>query len=170
MMFEMLTGNLPFTADSQTALALKHMQAPPPHAVEYNPAVPNQLDLIVNKVLAKEPGGRYRTAGQLGRILSTYRKSGWADTGPIKPVEAATVISASADPSDQPTQLFPYPGETVPSSLATENQTTVPNYGGPPAAVEEGADWLAVGLGLLALVALLGLIPLWYAVYLAYAN
>jgi serine/threonine-protein kinase len=75
MMFEMLSNRLPFQADSQTALALKHLQEPPPLVTIYNPTVPKQLEQIINKLLAKEPSGRYRTAGQLGRILSTYRLS-----------------------------------------------------------------------------------------------
>ena len=62
IMFEMLTGQLPFTAESQTALALKHIQEKPPKVGELNPAVPEQLELIDDKVLAKEPAGRYRTA------------------------------------------------------------------------------------------------------------
>jgi serine/threonine-protein kinase len=160
MMFELLTGQLPFTADSQAALALKHIQEPPPHVTDLNPAVPGQLDLIVNKVLDKEPTGRYRTAGQLARILSSYRQSGWADTGSM----AATAVEAqavgSAVTSEQPTQVFPYPEQTV-----------LDNSNRPTAVLEQdGTDWLAVGLGILALVALLGLIPLWYFVYIAYAG
>ena len=160
MMFELLTGQLPFTADSQAALALKHIQEPPPHTSDLNPAVPEQLDLIVNKVLAKEPAGRYRTAGQLGRILSSYRQSSWADTGPTAVTAVETMAVDSAVTSEQPTQAFPYPGQTV---LDYSNlPTTIME--------KEGTDWLAVGLGVLALVALLGLIPLWYFVYVAYAG
>jgi hypothetical protein len=66
----------------------------------------------------------------------------------------------SALTSEQPTQVFPYPGQTV---LDYSNlPTTIME--------QEGTDWLAVGLGVLALVALLGLIPLWYFVYVAYAG
>ncbi len=171
MMFELLTGKLPFTAESQTALALKHLQEPPPHVTDLNPAVPEQLDLIVDKVLSKDQSGRYRTAGQLGRILSSYRKSGWADTGPIAAgASGATAVTAVSNPvSDQPTQVFPYPGQTLPGQAASENQTTL---GSAPSTIEpyQGTDWMAVGLGLLAAIALLGLIPLWYYVYISYAN
>ena len=70
ILFEMLTGRLPFIADSPTAVALKHLQEPPPSVIEFNPGAPRQLDDIVQKLLAKEPTARYSTAGQLGRILS----------------------------------------------------------------------------------------------------
>ena len=174
MMFELLSGQLPFTADSQTALALKHMQEPPPHVSELNTAVPEQLDLIVDKLLSKEPAGRYRTAGQLGRILTSYRQSGWADTGPLPSRESKGRLSPSTDRGEQPTQVFPYPGQTLPGqTIPGQEQPTAPaGYGGAPAVYpqDEGTDWMAVGLGLLALIALLGLIPLWYFVYIAYAN
>jgi serine/threonine protein kinase len=166
MMFELLSGELPFTADSQTALALKHMQESPSHVSTLNPAVPEQLDLIIDKILAKEPAGRYRTAGQLARILSSYRKSGFEDTGGISIPTADTAIVAAATAAEQKTQVYPYPGQTLPGF----DQQTLPEAA--PAAIEQGAgaDWLALGLGILALIALLGLIPLWYFVYIAYAN
>ena len=71
IMFEMLTGHLPFTADTPTALALKHLQEIPPSVIESNPTVPRELDQIVHKLMAKEPTARYSTAGQLGRVLQT---------------------------------------------------------------------------------------------------
>jgi eukaryotic-like serine/threonine-protein kinase len=85
ILFEMLTGRVPFDAETLPALALKHMQEPPPPVSEFNPMVPVQLEQIVNKVLSKEPASRYRTAGQLERILRSYRDSAGQDTGPIAP-------------------------------------------------------------------------------------
>ena len=52
VMFELLTGRLPFIAETHTALALKHMHEPPPRASEINPLIPVQLDQILRKVLA----------------------------------------------------------------------------------------------------------------------
>ena len=172
IMFELLSGRLPFAADSQAALALKHMQEPPPHVSDLNPAVPEQLDLIVNKVLSKEPAGRYRTAGQMARILASYRQSGWADTGSVPPINADTAISNSDPVGEQLTQVYPFPVPIIPGSTDYSGQSTVGSYGGPPGTIQQdsGPDWLAVGLGVLALVALLGLIPLWYSVYIAYVN
>ena len=171
MMFEMLAGEPPFTADSQTALALKHLQEPPPHVSRLNPAVPEQLDLIIDKVLAKEPAGRYRTAGQLGRILTSYRRSAWADTGsfimPPAALTGATAATASIPTGEQVTQVFPYLDQTLPTY---DQQTMLGGYGAPAVYEEESTDWMALGLGILALIALLGLIPLWYFVYIAYAG
>lgn len=174
MMFEMLTGQLPFSADSHTALALKHIQEKPPLVSELNPAVPEQLELIVDKVLAKEPSGRYRTAGQLGRVLTTYRSSTLAETGPVFAAEAVTVASTTMPVSEQKTQIFPRPKRSdLPADSGDEFGFTndqVSTY--PPLDLEKepDRDWLAIGLGIVALIALLGLIPLWYFVYIAYAG
>ncbi len=166
MMYEMLTGQLPFHADTQAALALKHIQEPPPHVSEVNPAVPVQIDLVVDKVLSKEPEGRYRTAGQLARILTSYRDTSQADTGPFDVPWAAGAATVAGATALGTTQMYPFPGQTLPAELSSLGATGVlPDAGQVP-----GTDWLAVGLGLIALIALLGLIPLWYFVYTAYAG
>lgn len=164
ILFEMLTGHLPFEAESHTALALKHIQEPPPPISHFNPAVPEQIERIVAKVLAKEASGRYRTADQLGRILNSYRQSSQEDTGPLATVrtppaghpawetEPASVSRAAA---------------TQPKRAAAIERPSVIHI---PPPEEEQTDWTAIGLGLLALVFLLGLIPLWYAVYLAWTG
>ena len=179
MLFEMLTGQLPFAAESHTAMALKHLHTPPPLVTEFNTAVPSQLAQIVNKLLAKEPAGRYRTAGQLGRILSSYRQSGQDETGPIHTPLAASPLQAHAVPvAEQKTEVFqrppqPEPGEavTVPPMRPIPKPAepiTVSVNSQPETAVE--MDWTAVSLGIFALVALVGLIPLWYLVFRAWVG
>lgn len=173
MMFEMLTGQLPFEAESQTALALKHIQERPPLIGALNPAVPEQLELIVDKVLSKEPAGRYRTAGQLGRVLSTYRSSSQAETGPILPIVTVPVAVAGAALSEQPTQVFPQAQRTMPASTRPVREGVVVAGSTGPSEGDfehEGSDWLAIGLGIVAVMALLGLIPLWFYVYITYAG
>jgi serine/threonine-protein kinase len=160
MMFEALTGELPFNATTQAALALKHIQEPPPHVSELNPAVPEQMDLIVDKVLAKEPEGRYRTAGQLARVLTSYRDTSQADTGPFQTPWAVGEVTTAGET----TQIYPFQGQTVADG---EGQTAV---SAEASAADQGTDWLAIGLGFMALVFMLGLIPLWYFVYTAYAG
>jgi serine/threonine-protein kinase len=201
ILFELLTGSLPFDAESLPALALKHMQEPPPAVSQLNPMAPVQLEQIVNKVLSKEPASRYRTAGQLERILRSYRDSAGQDTGPItqwheRPTERlgrAEIVRREAPPVPQPipvdeprlpaeaqrtevyqraqpvaeqhTAVFtaddrlPGDGAYPLRRIPTEPTDLFLPVGGPA-----GADWTAVALGILAIVALLGLIPLWYFV------
>lgn len=182
MLFEMLTGQLPFAAESHTAMALKHLHTPPPQVTELNPAVPSQLAQIVNKLLAKEPAGRYRTAGQLGRILSTYRQRSQEETGPIYPPMsmAATTQQAPAIPvAEQKTEIFQRPEPSADDEAITrppmrplpkppEPITILANSQLDSTAVD--LDWTAVSLGIFALVALLGLIPLWYLVFRAWVG
>lgn len=181
VMFEMLTGRLPFIAETHTALALKHMHEPPPRASDINPLVPPQLDQIVRKVMSKEPAGRYRTADQFGRILSAYRESSLQATGPIMPVSILE-LTPPAPGYEQPTALYPRsagnrPEETGPEiaihdgfwpEMDSISSAQTALY--PPANKRGERDWVAIVLGVLAVVAMLGLIPLWYFVYLAYRG
>ena len=178
VMFELLTGRLPFMAETHTALALKHMHEPPPRASELNPLVPPQLDQIVRKVMSKEPAARYRTADQFGRILSAYRESSLQATGPAAPI---SILELAPPAYEQPTALYGRPGspddalnpEVIIHAGPWPEMDSISNaqtalY--PAAGKREERDWVAIILGILAVVAMLGLIPLWYFVYLAYRG
>ena len=72
VLYEMLTGTLPFTASTVEELAHLHMEAKPIPPSEYIPDLPEALEEIILKVLSKEPSARYRTADQLGRVLMKF--------------------------------------------------------------------------------------------------
>ncbi len=74
IMYEMLTGQLPFTASTSTELAKMQREVLPQAPRELNPEIPPELEQIILKVLSKEPAARYRTADQLGRVLVTYQQ------------------------------------------------------------------------------------------------
>jgi len=76
LIYEMLTGHLPFEAETSIGVALKHLREKPVPLRQLNPDVPLELERIVRKVMAKEPAARYRTADQLGRVLDSYRRLG----------------------------------------------------------------------------------------------
>lgn len=194
ILFEMLTGRLPFEAETLPALALKHLHEPAPPVTSFNPAVPVQLERIIAKVLDKEPAGRYRTAGQLERILRSYQQSSQEDTGPIVPVGArieaggvpaplplvsegvTEVYERARDGQDREYQLetlMARPPVLVEHDLADQDTPLpyrVTSAIGPSATLRAdgrstgGRDWTAITLGLVAVVAMLGLIPLWYLV------
>jgi serine/threonine protein kinase len=180
-MFEMLTGRLPFEADSHTALAIKHMRETPPPVTVFNPAVPMQIERVISKVLAKEPAGRYRTADQFGRILTTYRDSSLEDTGPVGDtgpvrVSAPENVSGSQPVPEEPiaerkTMYYEPDDRTAPRGESIQDMPTAYPQRRPVAeAAPEGTDWGAIILSALALISLLGLIPLWFAVYLRFAG
>jgi serine/threonine-protein kinase len=175
VMFEMLAGRLPFVASTQQALALMHLREEPPRLSLFNEQVPETLERIVHKVLAKEPSARYRTADQLGRILISFRQQGEAlvlgsGSTPAEAQPRAAVVGAVAPAA-------------APTAAAPARPAITPTYVPPPAPVvtagpvtetldesEEGLDWIAVGLGFLAVLAVVGLIPLYIWIYLIYTR
>jgi len=72
VLFEMLTGELPFSDPSPQELALLHRFETPPSPRDINPEISPELEKIIKKVLAKEASSRYRTADQLGRIVISF--------------------------------------------------------------------------------------------------
>ncbi len=79
VLFEVLTGQLPFTDPSPQELALLHRFSDPPLPREINPEISQELENIILKVLSKESTTRYRTADQLGRIVISFTE--YDDTG-----------------------------------------------------------------------------------------
>lgn len=63
--YEMLTGEVPFKADTVLGMLLKRTQEPPVPPVEVNPAIPAPLSQIVMKCLGIDPANRYQTASEL---------------------------------------------------------------------------------------------------------
>jgi serine/threonine protein kinase len=71
ILFELLTGYLPFLADTPVATALKHIQAPIPSLKDFNPTVPESFEQIVHRAMAKYPDQRYQTANEMRTALQT---------------------------------------------------------------------------------------------------
>ena len=75
ILYEMLTGRLPFAADNDVALALKHATEMPPGPAAIVSGVPPELDRITLKVLAKHPDERYQTAAQFAADLRRLQEA-----------------------------------------------------------------------------------------------
>jgi serine/threonine protein kinase len=74
ILFEMLTGQLPFDEFSPVSLALKHLSSPPPKLTSIDSSIPIEFEEIVNKALAKQPERRYQTAIELAEDLQKSEK------------------------------------------------------------------------------------------------
>ena len=179
VLYEILTGTTPFTASSADELARLHISARPLAISEYVPDVPPALEEIVMKVLSKEPAARYRTADQLGRVLQKFGTEPAAPITPAKPkqepVASPPVITIKQDiaerlsppsqprPQPEPAQQYyqpQYPPQPIqPEPAPTYRQEEV---------YTEPVDWVAVGLGLMAVLAWGGLIPFGLMIYLSY--
>jgi len=71
VMYEMLTGQLPFPGDSPVTVALKHLNEMYTMPTELNPAIPQSLENIIIRALAKDPAKRYDTIGDVYDDLVT---------------------------------------------------------------------------------------------------
>ncbi|MBN8724621.1 MAG: protein kinase [Acidobacteria bacterium] len=74
ILFEMLTGQLPFDEFSPVSLALRHLSSPPPKLTSIDSSIPIEFEEIVNKALAKQPERRYQTALELAEDLQKSEK------------------------------------------------------------------------------------------------
>ncbi len=72
VMYEMITGRVPFDADTPVSVALKHMQEEPEEPIEINPNVPVAINKIIMKALQKDVTLRYQSATEM---LADLRKS-----------------------------------------------------------------------------------------------
>jgi serine/threonine-protein kinase len=81
VLYEMLTGAVPFKGDSAVTVALKHVNEVPAEPAELVPGMPYALNQIVLKAMAKDPFDRYQTAAEFARDLRAAKEGG--------PVQAA---------------------------------------------------------------------------------
>jgi serine/threonine protein kinase len=65
LLFEMVTGRLPFTAENQIAVVAMHMHSQPPLPSSIVPSIPSPIDQVIMKALDKQPARRYGSAGEL---------------------------------------------------------------------------------------------------------
>lgn len=65
LLFEMLTGIVPFTDESPTSVAVQHITEPPPSPCEVNPALSETTGMVLLRALEKDPTDRYETAQAL---------------------------------------------------------------------------------------------------------
>jgi serine/threonine-protein kinase len=153
-LYEMLSGTPPFTASTADELARLHIEAEPIPIREYVPDIPSALEEIVMKVLSKEPSARYRTADQLGRVLLKFGTQRNEDPAPAVLAPEVATTYQRPEPAPLPPSAFPT-GKTHPPAPA-------------PISVDLDIDWVTVGLGLLAVLMVGGLFPLWISVFFAY--
>ena len=74
VMYEMLTGRVPFNADTPTAVALKHMQEDPEPPMDVNENVPQALNDIILKAMRKDTNSRYQSATEMLKDLNRALK------------------------------------------------------------------------------------------------
>jgi serine/threonine protein kinase/beta-lactam-binding protein with PASTA domain len=74
VLYEMLTGRVPFDGDSAVAIAMKHLSEEPVPPSVYAPGTPRALEQVVLRALAKDAGDRYQTAEEMSADLDRARR------------------------------------------------------------------------------------------------
>src|SRR5699024_4830656 len=75
MMFEMLTGKLPFEADSLVSVAIKQIQSEPIRPRSINPDIPEGLEEIVMRAMQKDASKRYQSAAEMLHDIDEFKKN-----------------------------------------------------------------------------------------------
>ncbi|HKR11414.1 MAG TPA: protein kinase [Pyrinomonadaceae bacterium] len=100
ILYEMLVGHVPFSGESATIVMMKHLQEPVPSVLEERPDVPPPVGRVVARAMAKVPGNRYQSVGELLEDLTIA-------AGMIVPVpvtmsgERRAVSAPPADDADE---------------------------------------------------------------------
>ena len=76
MLFELLTGKIPFDGESAVSIALKHLQTETPSARKWNPSIPQSVENIILKATAKDPFHRYESAEDMEADIRTAFDAG----------------------------------------------------------------------------------------------
>jgi len=146
VIYELFSGHLPFVADDSEELARLRIEKDPPSPRVFNPEIPESLEKVILKVLSKEPAQRYRTADQLGQVLSTLYNQAINLDHPIPPV-----------PGIIPDRMINPPATPLP--VITERQEE-----------KNKIDWKTIWLELACVLFVGGLIPFWLYIWLFIRN
>jgi serine/threonine-protein kinase len=97
VLYEMLVGQVPFKADSQVGVAMKHVNEELPDVQQRRPEISAAVALVVERATAKDPGRRYQTIGEMIDDLSTALEVEAARAGSTSG-EATSVLDAVPAP------------------------------------------------------------------------
>jgi serine/threonine protein kinase len=150
ILFEMLTGQQPFHGDTPMSVVVKHITDPVPHILDVKPDLPNDLEEVVEKAMAKDRDDRYQTVKALAEDLEAVARG----EKPKLPSSDATMVGVTA------TVVKPKPpvqtlAETVQVKKQEQEQTPPPTPTPVPVPVAPRkltGLWIGLGAGVLLLV------------------
>jgi len=103
VLYEMITGRLPFEGDTPVSVAIQHINSIPLSPRELEPSIPEALEAITMKAMAPDPDNRYLSAGDMLLDLEEFRKNPDMnfEYAPISPE-----IIPEPEPDDDRTQII----------------------------------------------------------------
>ena len=111
VLYELLTGTVPFNGDTPVEIAMKHLSAVPEPPSTRRPDVPRDLDLIVMRALAKDPADRYQSAEEMDADLERFARG-------------AAVSSETEESATQVMRLPPEPYAATAATMITPGRRT----------------------------------------------
>ena len=166
LLFQMLTGKLPYEADTPMGLVVAHMTEPVPQILDVKPDLPQALGAIIFEAMAKKPDDRYATATAFATALGEVEKTD--DTAEKEQVSAEpeTIVesreTAMMPPKQDPETFL----ESPPPVPSTERlQQGVPAAPAKPRAAERAEPrrkvpwgWIAAGAGGIGVVSVIAIV------------
>ncbi len=185
VLFQMLAGRVPFQGTTPLMIAVQHLEEPPPHLPQLNPAISPAIDAVVHKAIAKKPDERYQSAREFMQAfreavllagpvpwtqLSNSKLSAPWPSGPINPayndgslaqppraehVTPRFVAAAEAPVSDMSTHMQPL--SSAPGVVSQRFTPAQVFVSNPsiPMLPQKRAPWVAIILTLCLIVVLL---------------
>jgi len=148
ILYEMVLGHTPFESDTPFTLMYKHINDAPPPLREVNPDLPEAVEEVIFKALAKDSSDRYQSAGDLGRAFTAVVQAAdvpHADTltppaeaKPAAPVDEASPPDDETPPDSElppvppPAQIIPPPPPIPVPGTGTPTSETPGEMSGPP--------------------------------------
>ena len=114
VLYELVTGTLPFNGDTPVEIAMKHLSQTPPPPSQLRPELPRDLDLVVTRALAKDPDDRYQSAEEMDADLERLARG----------------AAVSAETEESATQIMRAP--TGPMSATAATMIVPPRRGAGP--------------------------------------
>ena len=110
VLYEMLTGTVPFTGDTPVEIAMKHLSQVPKPPSELRPDIPHDLDAVVMRALAKDPDQRYGSAEEMDADLARVARG----------------VSVSRETEDAMTQVLAGAGIAAAPTMVTRPRGVAP--------------------------------------------
>lgn len=102
ILYELLTGKVPFTGDTAVSIAIKHSQEAIPSVRDFDPRIPQAMENVVLRATAKDPNDRYATVDQLADDLNTSLDRSRAN-------EPRFVVPEKKSDLNEATRVMPFP-------------------------------------------------------------
>lgn len=154
LVYQMLTGQMPYSADTPAKVMMMHVLQPVPQILVARPDLPTGCDTIIVRAMAKEPDDRFATAGELAEALDSTARYSTPGSG-MAPMASSGLVGEPSTALIQPTSA----GQATmksPSSVPTVASASAL----PQAPVKKGglSGGALIGIGLVVVVLIAGLV------------